>query len=217
MSVSQHIWNHFVFSGRLEEARREAELPNSGLKAHLLVIRKEYPQKYSEVLDNLSEILVANSLLKPESDLYTRIGHLVAAEKFCDALLLDKINPKKVSCLIKSFAAKNHIYTYKKGDDTIWTIPTKNYDVEIEFEKFGKYKGLRYSLKVFPKDEKRMYSTCLFSFCCECLMGFGIGRWDLVFDEEQLTNALENLWKNCNCICDALDSYSESMGSGLAD
>lgn len=207
MTLSQHIWNYFVSSGRLEEARGETQLPSAGLKDHLSVIRKEYSITYPEILNELSELLVVNSPAKPNSDLYVKISNLVASEPFNDSLILNKIKSKEVNKLIKCFATNNYIIASKRGEDTVCNIPARRYDIEIVFEKFGKYKGLGYATRVFPKDAKRMYSECLFYFVSESLMGFGIGRWDLIFDGNQLTAALENLWKNCECLRKALDSY----------
>jgi hypothetical protein len=183
MTLRQHIWNHFVLSGRIEEARN-----------------------HSEILEIFSEYLMNNSLI-PEDHLFGKISNLVAQEKFCDELLLPKIDPKKVNRTIQNFSVKNLISSRKRCGDTIWTIPTRFYEIEIEFEKFGKYKGQRYSLKVFPKNERRMYSTCLYSFWSGVILGCGVDTWDLIFDEGQLTESLNILWKNCNCIHEALDSY----------
>jgi hypothetical protein len=185
MTLHQHIWNHFVLSGRLEEARNEPQPPSSRFKDFLAVTKN-----HSEILESFSEYLMKNSFI-PEDHLYHRINNLVAQEKFCNALLLPKIEPKKIDNLIKSFSTKNFISSQKKCGDTVWTIPTKRYDIEIVFKKYGKFKGLNYSLKVFPKNAKRIYSTCLFSF------------WS-----GELISALSTLWKNCQCIHEALDSYN---------
>jgi hypothetical protein len=207
MTLHQHIWNHFVLSGRLEEARNEPQPPSSRFKDFLAVTKREFPKNHSEILENFSEYLMKNSFI-PEDHLYHRINNLVAQEKFCDALLLPKIEPKKIVNLINIFSTKNFITSQKKCGDTVWTIPTKRYDIEIVFEKYGKFKGLHYSLKVFPKNEKRIYSTCLFSFWSGVLLGCCVDTWDLIFDDDELISALSTLWKNCQYIHEALDSYN---------
>lgn len=206
MTLHQHIWNHFVLSGRLEEARNEPQPPSSRFKDFLAVTKREFSENYPKILDLFSEYLMNNSFI-PEDHLYHKINYLVTQEKFCDALLLPKIEPKKIDNLIKIFSNKNFICSRRMFGDTIWTIPTKFHDIEIIFEKYGKYKGLRYSLRVFPKNERRMYSTCIYSFWSGVLLGCGVDTWDLIFDEGQLTDSLNVLWKNCKCICEALDSY----------
>jgi hypothetical protein len=207
MTLRQHIWNYFVSSKRLEEAWKEAELPNSGLQIYLTVIRRTYPNNHNEILGILSELSVVSDLPKINNKLFQKIQALSTEEKFCDALLLPKIEQKTVNHIIKKFSTVNFINSHKRFGDTVWTIPANFFDVEIEFEKFGKYKGLRYTLRVFPKGSKRMCSTCLFTFCCESLFGYNVGSWDLIFYEGDLDTALNILLKNCQCIHEALDSY----------
>ena len=209
MDIKKHIRNSFVSTGRLDEASKEPLLPNSGLRDYIRVIRREFPNSYEEVSNYFSNLLIENSTNLLNEPLYQKVNSLVSAEPFENSLLFEKLAYKKLLVIFKEFE-KNHDIPVKNQDSgRIWSIGSDHYDIVVRFWKFGKYTGLNYIVRVFPKDEKQMHSTCLFSFVSEMLYGYGVGIWNLVYSEEELSNALEGLLKNCHCIRTALDSYHE--------
>lgn len=225
MRDNEHIWNHFVSSGRLEDAWREPILPNSGLRTYLNVVRKLFSEREaSKVFEEMARLRIGFPNEATTSPVRKKLSDLVAQEPLCEDLFRDnldielvnspslaisprdlfrdKLSPKLVSQILREFAIEKVVSDSTRAPDgaIFWTFPTDRSDICVELERYSKFNGLRYSVRLFPKDSKRIFSTCFAYFVSEDVWGYGIGHWDLLFEENDLRTALESLFKNIECI-----------------
>lgn len=212
MDLNEYLWNHFVSSGRLERAQLESPPPNSGLRDYLRTVNKLFGESEARtVLMNMASLLIKTPNEVRTNSLRNKILDLAAQESFDGNLLREKISSKAVNQMLKKSKPDLGEIDIRMvaGGEIVWSLTTKLTVITMEFEKYSIANGLRYSVRLFPRYSIRNFSTCMAYFVTESVWGYGVGKWDLLFEEDDLKSALEILFKNIDCIQTGLIAYEK--------